>query len=206
MKRLELPRLMLGMGLVLALSALAGCAPASDAQVEDTEEVAAAVAPPVMAAFLEDVEQVEEKLVGLAEAIPEEDYGWRPAEGVRSIGEVMRHVAADNYLLPAFVGVAPPAATGINGADYATVQAYEARQLDNATTLRELSASFEHLKNVMRDVEDDALAANVTFFGTEMSGLKLWVLTTTHLHEHLGQGIAYARSNGVVPPWSQPSQ
>lgn len=209
MKRLELPALRLGLGPALALAlsvTAAACAPGSDARIEDTEDVAGAVAPVVMAALIVDVEQAEEKLVGLAEAIPEEDYGWRPAAGVRSIGEVMRHVAADNYLLPAFVDVAPPAATGISGTDYATVQAYEARQLDKATTVRELSASFAHLKDAMRGVDDEALADVVTFFGTEMSGLELWVLTTTHLHEHLGQSIAYARGNGVVPPWSRPAE
>jgi hypothetical protein len=42
----------------------------------------------------------------------------------------------------------------------------------------------------------------LSVFGSSMTGLDLWVLTTTHLHEHLGQLIAYARSNGVVPPWS----
>jgi len=31
----------------------------------------------------------------------------------------------------------------------------------------------------------------------------MWIGATTHLHEHLGQLIAYARSNGVVPPWSR---
>jgi uncharacterized damage-inducible protein DinB len=28
-------------------------------------------------------------------------------------------------------------------------------------------------------------------------------LLATHNHEHLGQMIAYARMNGIAPPWSR---
>ena len=40
-------------------------------------------------------------------------------------------------------------------------------------------------------------------FGQPFTMQSAWVLGTTHLHEHLGQLIAYARTNGVKPPWSQ---
>lgn len=165
----------------------------------------AAAPPAVMAALIADVEQLEEKMIGLAEAMPESSYGWRPAEGVRSVGEVVLHVAADNYLIPAFTGAQPPASTGIVASNYQTVQAYEARQLDKAASIAEMRASFEHLKRVMSGVTESALATELEFFGNRMTGVELWVLTTTHLHEHLGQNIAYARSNGVVPPWSRGS-
>jgi hypothetical protein len=39
-----------------------------------------------------------------------------------------------------------------------------------------------------------------------MSVRQVWVVTVAHLHEHLGQSIAYARTNGVTPPWSQKTQ
>jgi hypothetical protein len=55
----------------------------------------------------------------------------------------------------------------------------------------------------MGAADDAALARKMSVFGSEMSGTDLWVLTATHLHEHLGQLIAYARSNNVVPPWSR---
>src|SRR5690606_42084896 len=63
--------------------------------------------------------------------------------------------------------------------------------------------SFVHLRAAMEGTDEAFLGRTVDLFGNQMSGLDLWVMTTTHLHEHLGQSIAYARSNGVVPPWSQ---
>ena len=161
-----------------------------------------AAQPAAVSTLLKDIEQVEQKLVGLAEAIPEEQYGWRPAEGVRSVSEVVMHVAADNYFLPTVAGVAAPAATAIKAGDYPSVQAYEQRKATKAEALAALRASFAHLRAAMQKADDPALAKVHNVFGMQMNGLDLWVMTTTHLHEHLGQMIAYARSNEVVPPSS----
>lgn len=158
---------------------------------------------PVVADLLGDIGQVQEKLVGLARAIPAEKYGWRPGEGVRSVGEVFLHLASDNYLLPAFVGVAPPAATGIKPAEYATVEAFEKRQLGKDAIVAEVEASFAHLKAAMTNTPAAKMGDKVKLFGNDMTIQAMWILTTTHLHEHLGQSIAYARTNGVVPPWSR---
>ncbi|HUF13007.1 MAG TPA: DinB family protein [Longimicrobiales bacterium] len=189
-------------------AALVVAAPTALSAQQDSRPlgVAQAASSAIMEALLADVEQVEQKMIALAEAIPQEAYDWRPGAGVRSVGEVMRHVAADNWFLPTFVDVAAPASTGITASSYPSVQAYEARELDQAATIAELRVSFEHLKRVMREVDESELAGTVTLFGMEMTGLRLWVLTVTHLHEHLGQSIAYARSNGVVPPWSRASE
>lgn len=184
------------------IGALAIAAPAY-AQTHTQHDAALGASPAIVQALIDDVEQVEQKLIGLAEAIPETSWAWRPGEGVRSVGQVMLHVAADNYFIPAFTGADAPASTGITGTSYPSVQAFEGRQLDKAATIAELRASFAHLKGVMRAVDDAALGANLDVFGMQMTGLRLWVMATTHLHEHLGQSIAYARSNGVVPPWSR---
>lgn len=157
---------------------------------------------PVMEAFMADIDQVERKLVALAEAIPEDMYDWRPADGVRSFSEVLLHLAADNYFIPAATGVPAPESTGILEDSYESVQAYEGRTVSREQALAELRESFEHLDSAMGAVDEAALADTVELFGQEFTGLRLWVLTTTHLHEHLGQLIAYARTNGVAPPWS----
>jgi hypothetical protein len=54
----------------------------------------------------------------------------------------------------------------------------------------------------MRLTTDANLGEMLKFFGQDWSRQKAMVLTVTHLHEHLGQSIAYARSNNVTPPWS----
>lgn len=159
--------------------------------------------PSIVTDFLRDVSQVEAKLVGLAEAIPESAYAWRPGEGVRSVAELFKHVAADNYLIGGIPGPMPPATTGIDPADYRTTQTYEARALTKAQVVAELKASFGFFRRVVRTTTAEDLAATWQVFGAPMTGQQLWLLAVTHLHEHLGQGIAYARSNGVVPPWSR---
>jgi uncharacterized damage-inducible protein DinB len=149
-----------------------------------------------------DIEQVEQKMLGLAKAIPEEKYAWRPGQGVRSIGEVLLHVVADNYLIPAAIGFPADPSTGIKGDDYKTALAFEKRAMNKAATIAELEKSFAHLKKALADTPADRLSKPVSMFGMNLSTQQAWILTTTHVHEHLGQMIAYARSNGVAPPWS----
>lgn len=159
-------------------------------------------ASPLVADLLTDIAQVQEKLTSLGRAIPAERWGWRPGEGVRSVGEVYLHVAADNYLLPTGLGTEAPAATGIKGSDYATVQAFEGRQMAKDAALAELERSFAHLRAAM-EAATGPMTAEVSMFGQTFTRRAFLILTTTHLHEHLGQLIAYARSVGVVPPWSR---
>lgn len=150
-----------------------------------------------------DVNEVQTKILGLANAIPESAYAWRPATGVRSIAEVFIHITADNYLIPISMGKPAPATTGIVAANYSTVQAFEARKLTKAQIIAELEASFQHLHEAMALTNDTNLTENIQFFGSARTRQSAMLLTVTHLHEHLGQSIAYARSNNVTPPWSR---
>jgi len=160
----------------------------------------------VVADLLTDVGQVEQKLVGLAREMPAAKYDWRPGTGVRSVGEVFMHVASDNYFLPAPLGTTPPAVTGITADDYNTVVAFEQRKLPRDSIIAELERSFAHLKTAMSGVMTGRMDDTVSMFGQKYTVQQTLVLATTHLHEHLGQSIAYARSNGVVPPWSRGGQ
>lgn len=157
---------------------------------------------PLVADLLTDIAQVQEKLVSLGRAIPTDRWGWRPGAGARTVGEVYLHVAADNYLLPTGLGTPAPAATGIVGSDYATVQAFERKQLTKDAALAELEQSFAHLKAALQGLTGQ-MGDSVSMFGQTFTRRSFLILTVTHLHEHLGQLIAYARSVGVVPPWSQ---
>jgi uncharacterized damage-inducible protein DinB len=156
----------------------------------------------VVADLLVDLGQVEQKMMSLAKAMPADKYDWRPGAGVRSFGEVVLHVAADNYLIPAMGGVAADPATGITK-DYNSAVAYEKRKLSRDAAIAEMEKSFAHLKKAMQGTAATALGEKVQMFGQSFTRQQMWILATTHLHEHLGQAIAYARSNGVKPPWSQ---
>ena len=155
----------------------------------------------VMGDLASDVAETEKKFVALAKAMPADKYDWRPMPGVRSVGEVFRHVASDNYLIPALLGTAADPATGITG-DYKTAQAFELKKSTKEQTVADLEKSFAHLKTAMQAVQASKLGDQVKMFGQPFTLQRAWVLGTTHLHEHLGQSIAYARSNGVKPPWT----
>ncbi|MHB8839120.1 MAG: DinB family protein [Gemmatimonadaceae bacterium] len=149
-----------------------------------------------------DLSEVQQKLVGLAKAIPESAYGWRPGAGVRSVGEVFMHVAAENYLIPAFMGAPAPAATGIT-TDFKTSDAYTMKARGKDAIVAELEASFQHAHQALHVNTDANLGEKIKMFGMDLTRQRAMILMITHLHEHLGQMIAYARSNNVVPPWSR---
>ncbi|HJU64670.1 MAG TPA: DinB family protein [Gemmatimonadaceae bacterium] len=149
-----------------------------------------------------DVGQAEKKFMDLARAIPADKYGWRPGQGVRSVGEVLMHVAADNYLLASALGFPADASTGIKGSDYNTAVAFEKRTMSRDAMLAELQKSFAHVRSGLTGTPANRLTEKVSLFGQSFTVQQAWILTVTHLHEHLGQLIAYARSNGIAPPWS----
>ena len=157
----------------------------------------------LMAEMHKDVGQAQQKLIALANAIPESAYDWRPGAGARTVREVLLHVSADNYLIPIAMGMPAPAATGISGTDFATAVTYEKRPLTKAQVIADIEASFAHLHAAMNLTTDANLTEMIKFFGQDFSRQGAMLATVTHLHEHLGQMIAYARSNNVTPPWSR---
>lgn len=177
---------------VILLGAMLSVSPAPAAQTKSG----------VLGELLTDIAGVEKKVLGLARAMPESAYAWRPADGVRSTEEVFQHIAADNYFLPVLAGKSAPQDTGITK-DYKTVQAYEKRTMTRDQVLAEVEKSFAFLRASMEATSDAQLDATIDMFGQKSTGRGLWLTTATHLHEHLGQLIAYARSNKVTPPWSK---
>ena len=151
--------------------------------------------------LVKDVEDLETKVTSLAKAMPEAAWAWRPGAGVRSGGEVFQHIATDNYFIPLFLGVDAPPASGIKN-DYKTAMAYETRKISRDEILADLTKSFAHLKQAMLATNPAKLTDAIEMFGQTWSRQRVLILATTHLHEHLGQLIAYARSNSIKPPWS----
>ena len=171
--------------------------------VASRSPAAAQERPGLMGDLLTDVAVLESKILGLANAMPPTAHKWRPGEGVRSVEEVLLHVAGDNYFLPALIGIPAPAESGIDGKDNKTVAAFEARRLTRDQIVAELTKSFAFLKGALRDTPDTALDMPPKNSVRKTTIRATWLATVTHLHEHLGQLIAYARSNKVTPPWSK---
>jgi len=152
----------------------------------------------VRAEFLDDLKDFEDKLVSLADAFPQEKYTWRPGEGVRSVSEMFLHVAGGNFGFPTSWGAPPP--TGIER------KGFEKSTTDKAKVIELLKQSFDYMRQSATKLSDADLARAVKMFGQETTVSGVLFFAATHQHEHLGQAIAYARMNGVVPPWTAARQ
>jgi uncharacterized damage-inducible protein DinB len=150
------------------------------------------------AEFLDRLDFYEQRFVSLAQAVPAEKYAWRPSEGVRSIGEVYLHVAAANYSLPRLIGAQPPAGVDIAGLEKSTT--------DKAKIIQTMKDSFAHYRSAVLGLSDADVEKTVKLFGKERTYRYVFLFCTGHWGEHLGQSIAYARTNGVVPPWTEEQQ
>jgi uncharacterized damage-inducible protein DinB len=151
-------------------------------------------------------EFVSGRLVQLAEAMPEEVYTWRPADGVRSTSETLMHVAGANLGLPMMLGVAPPDGMEMSEDMMAKMQEREKNVTAKAEVIADLKKSIAYGKSAIGDFPAAHLGDEVEFFGMKMSKGDVLLVLLSHSHEHLGQLIAYARSNGVTPPWSLPKE
>jgi uncharacterized damage-inducible protein DinB len=149
-------------------------------------------------AYIDDLTAVEGKYVALAEAMPDSLYTWRPGEGVRSVGEVFTHVAFANYLFGQILGTPMPAEVT---AKYPNPQAMDAVK-NKQEIIAMLRASFAHGRDVVTAITDAQFNSQVKMFGRDTPFRYALLAFVTHNHEHLGQSIAYARSNSVTPPWS----
>ena len=155
---------------------------------------AAGPAPSLKAVFLNQLGDSEKKLVSLAEATPQEKMAWRPAEGVRSMSEVFMHEAGANYLFMGFLGAKMPEGLDKN---------MEKTVTDKAKVVQALKDSFAHVRQTVSGVSDADMTKEAKMFGRVQSYQGILFVYANHMHEHLGQLIAYARQNGIVPPWSK---
>ena len=178
--------------LIAALAALllAG-APAAHAQ-DLTPESAAAV----KAAYLADMEVMRGKFLGLADAFPQDLYTWRPMDGVRSVSEVLMLIASEGYGFAPMALGAPTALSREESQGLAEIS-------DKATVIDHLTRGFAYAQETIEAIDPATLVGSRSLFGRERSSPELMLFVAGDMHEHLGQLIAYARTNEIVPPWSR---
>jgi uncharacterized damage-inducible protein DinB len=133
------------------------------------------------------------QLLQLAEATPPEKFAWRPGPGVRSISEVYMHIAAGNLWLLEQAGVKSPELAKLPKDPEKAVTA-------KADVIQWLRTSQDAVKSAYQTAERQK---HVQFFGKDAVADGVFLRLLVHNNEHMGQSIAYARMNGIVPPWSQ---
>ncbi len=146
-----------------------------------------------------DLEQMRDKFLSLAEAFPEDTWDWAPMEGVRSVRDVMVLIVTEGHVFPAMWGANPPtgAASGF-GAETARVAA-----MSKADVIAEMERAFDYMIESCRNMTAADLVADASWFGQATNGTGIVGHAVVDMHEHLGQSIAYARMNQIVPPWSR---
>lgn len=142
-------------------------------------------------------DHVSRQLIALAEAIPADRYTWRPAPGVRSVSEVLVHLAQSNIYL---LSVTRPEIR----ADL------EHHNLEETLTskpviIADLKRSLEAVRAARSQLKPEDLQRKIQIEGKTVPVDGMYLRIIVHDNEHMGQLIAYARMNGIAPPWSRPA-
>jgi uncharacterized damage-inducible protein DinB len=145
-----------------------------------------------------DLEGVQKKFVDLANAIPADKLTWRPSEDSRSFAEVFMHVAGERYGILSMMGAAKP--EGFNG------KTFEKSTTDRAQIIAELNKSWEFTQKAITGMSNAEFAKALPKLGADANEGDVVYILVADAHEHLGQAVAYARENGIVPPWTVEAQ
>jgi uncharacterized damage-inducible protein DinB len=135
-----------------------------------------------------------QQLIALAEATPAEKFSWRPAPGVRSTSEVYMHIAMSNFYLLSVTGPKMPPDLNEN---------MEKTVTSKPEVITWLKRSLDAVKVAHAAANPADLERKVKIYDRDATVDGIYLRIIIHDNEHMGQLIAYARMNGVVPPWSK---
>ena len=160
----------------------------------------AADAAAVRKSYLASLEELQGKFLQLAEAFPADKYSWRPAPGVRSVGEVFMHVASEYYAWsPRSFGAAPSPVVTMTREGFQQFEASATKE----NVLKHLKEGYTYGRQAVEGVDPATLTGTKKFFGQDATTTDIALGMSGDLHEHLGQLIGYARMNGIKPPWTK---
>jgi uncharacterized damage-inducible protein DinB len=162
--------------------------------------------------YLDDFAVTRRQVIQLAKAMPAEKYTWRPGKDVRSVSEVYLHIATGNYLLLSLTGMQLPPEyyKGAVAASKDPMVLFRHNlELEKSTSakdqiVRMLESSLDAVRDQFSKATDADLDKSADFFGEKTTVRRVYLRILAHVNEHMGQSIAYARTNGIAPPWSQP--
>jgi uncharacterized damage-inducible protein DinB len=147
---------------------------------------------------LADLQVVQKKFVDLANALPAGKLTWRPTADSRSFAEVFLHVAGERYQILNLMGTEMPA--GFDG------KTYEKSTTDKARIVEELNKSWDFAQKAINGMTNADFARPIPKLGPQANAGDVIYILVADAHEHLGQVVAYARVNGIVPPWTVEQQ
>jgi len=182
------------MGLVCLASIFAGNAMITRAQAPQSSTDTTAPSYDMKAQALLDLQGVNKKCVDLAQAIPSDKLTWRPSPDSRSFAEVFLHVAGERYGILSMMGATPP--DGFKAKDF------EKSTTDKDKIVEDLNQSWDFTEKSINGMSNADFAKLLPKLGPQANEGDVIYILVADAHEHLGQLIAYARQNGIVPPWT----
>ncbi|MGA9389336.1 MAG: DinB family protein [Candidatus Sulfotelmatobacter sp.] len=185
--------------LFIAVS-LSACAKQTSGPNSESAAAADHTAPSydMKAQSLLDLEVVQNKFVDLANAVPADKFTWRPSADSRSFAEVLLHVAGERYGILGLMGAEPP-----RGFDRKT---FEKSTTDKTQIIAELNKSWQFSQKTIGGISNADFAKMLPKLGPQANEGDVVYILVADAHEHLGQAVAYARENGIVPPWTVKAQ
>jgi uncharacterized damage-inducible protein DinB len=187
-------RLFLSCVLVLStLGAVAVAAPRAGDAVDHT-----APSYDMKAQALLDLENMQKKFVALANALPADKLTWRPSADSRSFAEVFLHVATERYGILGMMGAETPAGVDRKSLEKSTT--------DRARIVDELNKSWDFTQKAIKGMTNAEFAKLLPKLGPQANAGDVVYILVADNHEHLGQSVAYARENGITPPWTIAAQ
>lgn len=186
------------LGLICLLGALGGKAVMARAQAPQTSTDSTAPSYDMKAQALIDLQGVNKKCVDLAQAIPADKLTWRPSADSRSFAEVFLHVAGERYGILSMMGANPPA--GFKPKEF------EKSTTDRNRIVEDLNQSWNFTSTTINEMNNADFAKLLPKLGPQANEGDVIYILVADAHEHLGQLVAYARQNGIVPPWTVAAQ
>lgn len=162
--------------------------------------------PPFASAAERLLVYIEEHIISVAEAMPEDKFNFSPEElhitgsdfkGVRSFAGQIKHLATDNFAIwTPLTGDAMPSGTeDVNGPENLKTKAGIIKFLKESFILGHKAIATLTEKNAME---------MISFQGESLARMDLAFYALTHANEHYGQMVVYLRMCGIVPPFSRP--
>jgi uncharacterized damage-inducible protein DinB len=147
----------------------------------------------------------EKVIVSAADAMPADKYGFAPTDGefrgVRTFGQMVKHLSATNYILAAAaLGEEPPVDAGDELGPEAVRTKAEIRNYLTGSFAR-LDKAIEAIGQKNTPVKSSPISP---LKAAEVTRLALVMESLAHAFDHYGQMVEYLRMNGVVPPASRP--
>src|ERR1044071_10377017 len=139
---------------------------------------------------------VRNNVLKSADKLPEEKWGFRPTDEVKSYGQMLANIADAQFYVCGVAKFGDSAKT--------SNRKVEETAKTKAEILKWLHAGFAYCDALYDELTDASSASIVNFFGQPRTKLSVLAFNTAHVYEHYGNLVTYMRMNKIVPPTSEP--